>query len=582
MSFRIKSIIISVLFLLIGVVSFSQEVKFTMQVGVNKAGLKDRFYVTFTSNQQGRLVSPKFKNFTIVGGISQGSSSSVRFENGRQTVTKSFTYQMAVQPKKLGNLTLEGTSIIVAGKTYKSNTAKVLVVKESQARKQPQRRNIFDDFFGKQQRQQVQEPQKDLFICKIIPSKTEVYLNESLTVTYKFYTRVNLTANPTIDLIPHENFWAENVPGIEKLQPKIEKINGVNHRVYILKKEVLFPQKTGKLKLNSFKIENTINQSFFGPGQKVNTKSNAPTITVKALPNNAPANFENQVGNYKMSVDFKADTITVDESMDLKITIKGKGNLKQMSGLETSFPEGFEVYDPEIKDRISVSSSGTSGSKTFNYLLIPRKAGKYTIEPISFSYFDIKTKKYKTLKTKTYNLVVLNEDGTINDAVILNEKEGEKKEVKIEEKTSFNWMKVLIPVGVLIIGLFLFFFIKKRKSKEETEEDRLKNARKILAKNLELAKSHLDNNEISQFYDEILIGLNKYVNDKLQLKTAEMNKENIVKNLQNKRVGEETISSFVSLIEQCEMAKYSPLSTSNNKGIYEKSLDVIGAIEKEI
>ena len=578
-----NKIIISILAIFISLNFFSQDVKFVTEVGIKKAGISDRFYVTYKSNKNGQFIRPNFKNFTIVRGVSQGHNSAIDFISG--TSVTEHTFQMIIQPKKLGKQTIEGAKIKIGNKIYESKSVSIEIVKESQAKPRPQRRSVFDDLFGSQprRRQVPKEIDDKSFYTKIVVSKSSLYKNEHFVVSYNLYSKGIQFGLEKYDFPTQKNFWTENIKIPGDIRPKTETINGVVFQVFTFKKEVLFPQKSGSLKLSPFEVTCRLNQSFLSQGIQKIVKSNSPTITVKELPQNAPVSFENQVGNYKMTIDFKGDTVKIDQPIDLKITIKGSGNLKQMTELKTSFPDDFEVYDPETKERLSVSEGGISGSKTFNYLLIPRKSGKYVIEPIEFSYFDLKSKKYETVKSKTFNLLVLNEDGTINKEVNGEKDEGVKKVDKTEEnKSSINWMYVLYPVLFLSLGALLFLFIKKRNNKEETEEDRRRNARKKLAKNLEIAKNHLDNNDISQFYDEILIGLNKYINDKLQIKTAEMNKENIVNKLEEKKVGESTISSFVRLIEQCEMAKYSSLSASNNHEIYERSLDVISGIEEEI
>ena len=330
--------------------------------------------------------------------------------------------------------------------------------------------------------------------------------------------------------------------------------------------------------MNPFNLTARIQTSPFSPPISKTIISNAPTINVKSLPVIAPVSFINQVGDLDMEVSFKADSMIVDQPIDLKITVSGNGNLKQLSELQLNFPKEFEVYDPETKNNIRISENGISGSKTYNYLLIPRKAGVFKIKPIAFSYFDLKSKSYKTITSDAFTVNAYNEDGTIDETVIEQTEELTDKIDKEVKKGEYTWLYILIP-SLLVGGIALYYLIFLIKNKEETEEERRKNARKKLALKMAVAKQHLDNNNIAGFYDETLIGLNKYVNEKLQIETAKMTKESISETLTNKGVGGKTTKSFITVLEQCEMAKYAPLSPQNNLEIYEKSVDVIEEIE---
>jgi hypothetical protein len=351
--------------------------------------------------------------------------------------------------------------------------------------------------------------------------------------------------------------------------------------VFTVKKEILFPQQVGKLKLNSFNLTARIQTSPFSPPISKTIKSNAPTIVVKSLPGNAPNSFVNQVGDLTMKVVFNADSIIVDQPIDLKLTISGKGNLKQLADLKLNFPEEFEMYDPETKNKLRVNEGGVSGSVTYNYLLIPRETGVYDIDPIKFTYFDLATKSYKTITSKAFTIKAYNEDGTIDETVKVDNKVIEENLSESGGGKNYTWLYILIP-SLIVGGIAIYYLIFVKKSKEETEEERRKNARKKLAKKMEVAKTHLDNNNIAEFYNETLLGLNKYVNEKLQIQTAKMTKESISESLSNKGVEDRTTQSFIQVLEKCEMAIYAPLSPQNNLEIYEQSIDVIEEIEKTI
>lgn len=576
------------MFLLLATAGISQDISFTTKVSANKVGVSDKFQVTYSSNKQGTFIPPKFKDFNQLGGVSQGSNSSVSIVNGQMSQSVTYNYSIVLQPKKIGDFTVEGAQIKVGKATYESKSAKVTVVAESQARQRTRQRSIFDQMddmmrgFPQYQQRQIEITDQDLF-ARISVSKGSVKKGEGLLATYKIYARNFNFGLEKYDFPTQENFWTENIKIPEDIKPTQETVNGVRYQVYTLKKELLFPQTSGELKLNKFGITARIQTSPFSQPISKTISSNSPVIKVESLSNNAPESFVNQVGTFTMKVESTSDTIQINEPIDYKIIISGKGNLKQMNQLTIDFPEELEVYDPEIDNKISVSESGVKGSKSFNYLLIPRESGTFTLPEVSFTYFDLSTNSYKTLNHPAKKVTVVNPDGSVNPEIEVEAKdsESEKEPNTISFDLSYLWMG-LSALGAIGLGIILFLFLGKRKNKEETEETRRKNARKKLAQKLAVAKSHLENNQVSEFYSEILIGLNKYVNEKLGIETSNMTKHTIRETLDNKGVGENTINSFVTVLEQCEMAKYAPLTNQNNQEIYEKSLDVIEEIEGQM
>ncbi|MEN8786672.1 MAG: BatD family protein [Flavobacteriales bacterium] len=576
-------------FLLFSIMGMSQEVNFTTSVAAKKVGVTDRFQVTYSSSKQGQFIAPKYKNFKQVGGVSRGSNSSVNIVNGQMTQTQTFQYTLVLQPIKTGVFEVEGAKIKVEKATYESKSVEVEVVEESQARQR--RRSSFDPFgmmdemmrgMPQSRPRQIEITDKDLF-AKISVSKGNVMKGEGFLVTYKVYARDFNFGIENYDFPTQEDFWTENIKTPEQIKPTNEILDGVRYQVYTLKKELLFPQKSGELKLNSFGIKARIQTSPFSSPLTKEVKSNAPVIKVNPLPKNAPSSFVNQIGSYSMDVKMASDSFVVNEPIDYTIHISGKGNLKQLSQLEIDFPKELEVYDPEIDNKLSVSESGVKGSKSFNYLLIPRKSGKFSLPEVSFTYFDLESKSYKTILHPAQEIVVTNPDGSAEMVDDSSETEEDKQSDANTISLDLNSLWIgLATLGVLGLGIVLFLFISKRKGKEETEEVRRKNARKKLSEKLSIAKSHLEKNEVSQFYNEILVGLNKYVNEKLGIETSKMTKQTIRQTLSSKGVGKETTDSFVEVLEQSEMAKYAPLSNQNNEEIYEKSLDVIEEIESQI
>ena len=581
-------------------VSFYAQVDFNTKVSYSKIGIEDVFNVTYSTNKDGSFIQPTFKDFNVVSGPFQSSSSSINIVNGKmtQSMEKSFTYTL--QPKQTGTFLIPGAKLKIGNATYESKSVQLTVV-QGKLIKQKQRRRSpfddFDDFFGNT-RQQPQQITDEDFFAKITFSKQNVYPGEQIVASYKIYSR-NLPINSLndYDFPTQENFWAENIELPQQLVPKTEILDGKQYQVYTLKKEVLFPQKSGALTIKPFSVTGIINRSFFSPGVKKEITSNGGTIQVKELPQPAPSSFNNQVGSYIFKGNLSKDTVKVDESIDLKLIVQGSGNLKQLSGFDVQFPSDFEAYDPQIKDNISVSGGGVSGSQTTSYLLIPRHSGKYVIDPIEFTYFNPNKKEYITLSTDRFVITVLKQDGSIdednNQNIISSEKnESRLSLANLETSTTFDNKKkafflsplYYVSIGGIILGMFAFVFVRTKISNAtaDTEENRKKRAKKVALQQFEQAKTALDQNQTDKFYSITLNCIYKYLENKIGIQTAELSKQAIQNQLIAKRVNKSSAKELIALIENCEMAQFAPFSVDASENTYDKCIQTIERIDQEI
>jgi hypothetical protein len=586
--------------LLVSVVaSFSiAQTNFTTKVSATKIGIDNSFNVTYTANKKGNFIAPKFTNFKVLGGPSQGSSSNISIVNGSMTQTTSYSYTYTLTPNKIGTFNVPGAQIKVDNATFEAKPVQVTVVKESQAQQRQQRRSVFDQMdemmSGGQQQQQGFDEKS--FFNRITLSKSKAYVGEPIIVTYKIYSRGHTIQLEDYDFPTHEDFWTENIKLPEQIKPTNEIVDGLQYQVFTLKQEVLFPQNSGKKQLKAFSVTARLDRSFFGNGLQKKITSSSPQVIIDNLPQGAPSSFKNQVGNYMFNATISSDTVKVNEPIDLKIIIKGKGNLKQLNEFNIEFPTDLEDFDPEIKNNVNINSAGISGAKGFNYLVIPRHSGTFEFGPLEFSYFDLNTKTYKTLTSKKFTITVLKEDGSIdnNNTASLNKTEVEllntkinyiKKEANFKSKgnyffNSFGYYALIVLLG----GLFIAFFFVNKKIKEsnlDTDVNRVKKANKHLIKKLAIAKDFLDHKETTKFYDETLAALYKYVNDKLLIETSQLSKINIKQKLLNKSVNEPTVKKLIEILETCEMSRFASLSEVNNQEVYTKSVEVINQIEHE-
>ncbi|MEN9001105.1 MAG: BatD family protein, partial [Flavobacteriales bacterium] len=349
---RINQATAVIFFMILSSLGFSQDIEFTASTGgVKKAGITDRFQITYSVNKRGQFSLPNYENFKVIGGVGQGTSNSItQDQTGRTTVKTTYTYEVVLQPTKIGIHEIEGAKIKIGNATFESKSVIMEVVKESQARQRPGRTDPFEQmrkmqeemmrgFPGRRQQQKPVEITDKDFFGRINISKSNPYKNEQFLITYKLYTKNFNFGLEKYDFPTQEGFWSENIEIPETNKPKIETIDGQQYQVFTVKKEILSPQKSGKLKLNPFTLTARIQTSPFSQPITKEVRSNAPTIEVKPLPGNAPSSFVNQVGELDMKVDFNGDSVSVDQPIDLKITISGKGNLKQLSELKLNFPE---------------------------------------------------------------------------------------------------------------------------------------------------------------------------------------------------------------------------------------------------
>ncbi|MCF6242570.1 MAG: BatD family protein, partial [Bacteroidales bacterium] len=389
-----------------------------------------------------------------------------------------------------------------------------------------------------------------------------------------------------------------------------ENVNGTIYNVGVLRKTILFPQRSGKIKIDPFELECIVQQkagkrrNFFGElvdvyrDVEVQLVSPSRTVNVLSLPVGKPASFSGAVGtDFKLSADIDHKQIKNNESLTLKVKISGNGNLKLIDKINIDFPQTFEVYDPKIKENISNTAAGARGTKTFEYLIIPREQGDYVIPGIKFSYFDIKSKEYKTLSVKDIPIKVEKGDaidlsaGSISvtkedirtlgsDIRFIKQNEFELKPI---DKTFFGSLQFYL---YYLISLFIFIvlvFFMRNKIKQNANAVLMKNKRagKISKKRLKMAAVYMKQNDKEQFYNEIIHALWGFLSDKLNIPVSELSRETVKETLQKHNVSEDIIANFIKVIDDCEFAKYAPASETNPlPDDYKRAREVIEKFEE--
>ncbi|SHG18528.1 Oxygen tolerance [Dysgonomonas macrotermitis] len=587
----------------------SQDVSFRASAP-NAVAKGDNFRLMYTlrGGEGSNITIPEtIKGFDILYGPAVSSSYSTQIINGKATTDSSESYIYTLTASEEGTFTVPAATIKVNGKTYTSNTVQVKVLppdKNAQNNQQGGNRS------GAQASESTSTAQKinpsDAFIRAIV-SKTKVYEQEAFVVTFRFYTTLQVSELGKIEFPEFEGFMVEDQDLPPTRQLTMEHYNGRNYYSVDLRRTLLFPQRSGKITIPSGKIEMVFNvrsgkavQTFFGPQyvmtdvKKVMTTTPL-TINVTPLPETKPANFSNGVGTFTMTPSITSTNIKANDAVTLKLVISGTGNMKLIKTPELQLPKDFETYDPKITNDLKYTDKGLTGSKTIEYLFIPRYQGTYKIPPVQLVYFDNNSNSYKTLSTPEYTLNVAKDPNAgQNSATSFNN----QSEVKVEQ--DIRYLKTGTPslskVDTFLFGsvvyylwytipfiLFVVFFILYRKQiKENADVIRMKTkqANKVAVKRLKLAGKYLQSHQKEPFYEEVLRATWGYLSDKLVIPVADLNRDNIEQELTRFGASEDLIDKFISILDTCEFARYAPAeSDTAMDDLYKDTVDAIGEME---
>ena len=580
------------------------EVSFTASAP-DAVAVGDQFRLSYTiTTQEVRdFRVPSIKGFEVLMGPSRSTQSSVQIINGKTTSTQSITFTYILMAKTEGEYTIPGATITADGNQMVSNSVKIKVLPADKSSQ------------GGQQRGRTGSATisgNDLFITGTI-NKTTVYEQEAILLTYKIYTQVDLRGFDNVKLPDFKGFHSQEVELPANRHWGLEHYKGRNYQTTIFRQFVLFPQQSGKLTIDAARFDASIAvatqvdpfdfDSFFngGGGSYMVKKSLFTpklTIDVKALPDK-PADFSGGVGDLNISSSINSTSVKTNDAVTVKLVISGTGNLKLLSNPEVKFPEDFEIYDPKSENNFRLTSDGLSGNKVIEYLAIPRNPGDYKIPPVSFTYFDVKSKSYKTLTTEGYDLHVEKGEGNATQTIanftnkeelkVLNEdiRFIKQNEVKLTPRGSFffgtpgYWLFYLIPALVFIV--FFIIYRKQIAANANVAKVRTKKANKVAVKRLKLAGKLLADNKKDAFYDEVLKALWGYVSDKLSIPMSRLSKDNIEEELRNYGVDDALIAEFLKVLDNCEFARFAPADANQGMDkIYAEALDIISKMEGSI
>ena len=582
-----------ILLLLLFVQGLYAQVEFKAVPSRTTIGINERVRVEFTMNEDGdNFTPPQFTGFRASGPSQMISNSWV---NGKRSFSKSYTY--VLQPTAKGTFTIGQASIEIEGKTYKTSPFKITVTNAVQ-NAQPSNPNA-------PTREQIENAGQGVHLVAEV-SKTNPYLNEPVTVVYKLYVSHSTSVRnwKEVDTPQYNDFWSQNID-IKNLQVEEGQYQGESYRFVVLRKTVLYPQKSGRLEIEPLTLDiemevptgrrDFFGRSFMAPANKV-VSAGKKYINVKPLPEaGKPDSFTGAVGSFDFKVKPSKTTLSNGESLTLQVEVSGKGNLKLFTLPKPQVPAALEMYDPEHNESVSTPLTGMQGKITDIYTIVPQNKGKYPIKAMEFSWFDPAAGRYRTITQDEIMIDVLNVPGgetTTNDF-----SEGKKKLESVEQfrfvelETSLKPMEREDFFGsgmfyALLFGPFLLIplIILARRKKQAYDSDvtgnKIRQSSRLAKKYLSEAKKQLGSKE--PFYVALERALHNFLKAKLNIETSEMSRDNISELLLTRKASPQTVADFLKIMDSCEFARYAPSSGAAMQQDFDNAVTVITALEKQL
>lgn len=575
------------------------------------------FQLTYSVNQRSRdLRAPEMPDFDLLAGPYTSTSSSTSFVNGKRTSSYSQTYTYTLLAQKEGTFTIAPATIKVGVEEYTSNGVRITVL-PADAPQNNGGQNAANQSTNNSRNQSggntnASIGNENLFIRTVV-SKTNVHEQEAVLLSYKLYfAGVDVAQFTNNTKIPEFTGFLRQDLEQGEIQTELEHYDGRNYQTAVLYQTLLYPQHSGNIKIDPASFEavlrvqtraqvRSIFDDFFGSYTNVTKMLTAPSVTihVSSLPTGKPVGFSGGVGRFKMNADISQTEVQTNDAVTIKIDITGTGNMKLLKTPAVDWPEGFEPYDPKVTNNFKTTPSGISGTKSIEYLAIPRASGDYTIPAVTFSYYDTQDEEYKTLSSPEYTIHVKKGAGEQSNNAIVNSYVN-KEDIKQlgtdiryinTESHSFvpqqptaivygNMLFWLLYIVPLAIACLLFVIFRKQiKENADVTRVRYKRANKVAQKRLKAAQRLLKENKKEAFYEEIERAAWTYLSDRLSIPTADLNKDNIASILRSKNVEETLIQEVNNVLSTAEFARYAPSSDHAMDDLYRATTELINNLE---
>jgi hypothetical protein len=597
-----KLVFLFVLSLTIGIGVKAEDVTFKA-VAPTAVVVGQQFQLTYTLNAEGKdLRIQEMSDFDVLYGPSSSIVHGRRYINGQSSSETTVTYTYVLIAKKEGTFTIPPATIRVNNSNYTSNELSIKVLPPDQA-----------SVAQTQSTTQSGLSDKDLFVVMQV-SKRRVYEQEGFLVTFKLYSKNgHVEGLRDVKFPEFEGFLAQEIELPTEKQWTLENYNGSNYQMVVLKQTVLYPQRSGKITIDAGRFDISVRvrtqqrqlsffDDFFDTYQSV-TKSlftSPVTVDVTPLPLGKPASYSNAVGDFTITSSISSTNVKTNEAITIKVNISGNGNLKVLKNPVVIFPNDFDVYDAKIENNIRTTVTGVNGSKTIEYMAIPRYAGDFEIPAIQFSYFDPKTGTYRTLLSESYSLHVEKGEGSESGDLVVSNFSNRENVRYIGRDIRYLKVKGIsfISKGDMFFGSFMyymcywvpallfivFFFIYRKQVRENSNIDlvRTKKANKIALRRLKNAGKLMRENKEEAFYEEVLRALWGYLSDKLSISQSDLMKDNVEAELIKYGVDESLIQEFMDILNTCEFARYAPSQAPAMDKLYKLMVDTIGNMENTI
>lgn len=569
----------------------------------------DQFTVNWTVNSGGgEFTPPAFTGFNKLMGPQTSYSSSTQIINGKMSTSTTYTYVYYLQATNEGKYVISPATFKLKGKSYTSESMNIEVVGSSNKRQNTQSSSgntTNSDNNGET------SGKGNLFV-NLSLSRKEVYIGEPITASIKIFTRIDISGINEIKYPSFDGFMRSDIetPSLTSLNQ--ETVNGTVFGTGVVQQLLLFPQISGNITIDPVQLTVLVQQKsgnsdpffgdFFSSYQTIPKviESQPIRINVKPLPGLKPADFSGIVGSLDLSASINKDSVDVNDAVNLKINISGNGNLKIAAIPDLKLSPDIEVYDPKITDNIKNGTNGTTGQKTFEFLLIPRHYGDYTIPPVTYSFFNTSSGKYETLSTKEFHFHAKkgndqNTGITVYGGVSKENVQYIGKDIRfiknnlgkvtrsgnvIFTKRSFYSIYVFV-----LITFFIILFLRREHIKRNSDISSVKNrkAAKIAGKRLKAASECLTDNQLDKFYEEILKAMWGYLSDKLSISVSELNRNNAVASLTEKGIDEEIIKNLNNILDACEYARFSPSDSGTEAAtLFDGATQFIRSVENSI
>ena len=617
---------IAILFLMLSPLCLWAQDDATLTVSAKKQVMVgERFQVVFEANGEGKNFSaPSFDGFTVLGGPFTSTSSSFSMVNGSMSHSVKCTYTYALQAYQEGTFRIGSASINIKGDKVSSEPFEIKVLPDDGSHAS----NAGSGYGGNQanqssQQQNTNDPQvsgKVLFI-RAIPSKKSVYVGEQVVLTYKLYTKVPVSSVSLSKMPSYAGFWTKDISDNSgTLKQSSEYVNGIEYTTAEIQKVVLVPQRSGKLSLDPMTMECVaqirtesnnrrsmdpfeafFNDPFFNRNivnVKKELSSQTLTLDVKNLPENGkPDSFAGAVGNYSFKSDIDKTQLRTNEAVTITLTVSGTGNVELLQMPTPVFPPDFEVYDPKITTNVNDNANGLSGTKKAEYLVIPRRAGTFTIPAIDFSFFNPSSESYQSFSSEPYQIEVEKGQGGEEGGGIYASNQEDIKYLgsdirhimtgdaclKPTHSTFFGSAAYFVALAVLLLLFIILLLVLKKREQlsKDTAANRNRKADKVARGRLKNAYQHLKTKDQEKFYVEMSQALWGYIADKMGIERSKLSMDTVSETMRDKNVPDELTQQFVDTLNSCEFARFAPGSAEEKMDdLYQRGIDVISKAEK--